>query len=700
MRTIRTITTLTVASLTAPGAVWAAQAPLNYLPPFTTAEYCARHVQANSYPVPKDFVDGQWHGIVAASDGKTYFSVSSHSPDHSGQFYRFDPARGRVEQLIDLAAWCGQPESVGKWNAQGKIHSQIFEIDGKLYATTTPAHLELDRPYAGGHFLAYDLATGNFENLGLFPDARGGLLTMLHEPLRRRLYAISQGDQTLCYYDLETGAIVTIGPCQQNPMQTRTLISDEQGNVYGCDWGHRLWRYRPADNQIELLPTRLPSDPQAPQPDGSRPDSLAWLSTQWKKPVWDPQSQWWYAVLGNDEYLFRFRPPAAGSSDAQVEGLAPFGFRPSQEQPRFASLGLTRRGRELFYCSYPLWRPMAHLMRYHLDTGEVTNLGPIVVDGQRRVAEIHSLELGADNKLHAVAMTWSLDNGRDPAKPWANRAQCYFHARFAVIDPDTDFEPGSKLAAAPAIIPEQHQIAPGVTADVYLPPARPAGTISPALVLIHGGGWGAGTPELLAPHARHFAGQGIVAVNLGYRLTKQEGVRVGDCVADLKTAVRWVRQQADKLGVDPTRIAVAGDSAGGHLAAGTGLLPGFEPAAAGSSRADALILFNPVIDTASADGWKMAGYSDEERHALSPAHHVAPGAPPTLVIHGDADTVVPFAWSERFVAAMQAAGNDITLVRLPGSRHAFIIPGYGRHPEIDAALAHSEDFLRRLGYLP
>jgi len=66
MRTIRTITTLTVASLAAPGAVWAAQAPLNYLPPFTTAEYCARHVQANSYPVPKDFVDGQWHGIVAA----------------------------------------------------------------------------------------------------------------------------------------------------------------------------------------------------------------------------------------------------------------------------------------------------------------------------------------------------------------------------------------------------------------------------------------------------------------------------------------------------------------------------------------------------------------------------------------------------------------------------------------------------------
>ncbi len=425
--------------------VAAAEQPLKYMPPFTAAECARRHVHAHSYDVPKDFVDGQWHGIIAASDGRTYFSFSSHSPSNSAQFYRFDPAVGRVEHLLDLAAWCGEAESIGKWNAQGKIHTQIFEADGKLYCSTTPAHMTLDKPYAGGHFLSYDLASGTAKSLGVFPDPVGGLLTMLYEPVKRRLYGISQGRQTLCYLDLASGAVVTVGPCQENPMQTRTLISDGRGDVYGCDWGRRVWRFRAAESRLETLPTRLPHDPAAPQPEPPQPGeepSLAWMSTCWKGIVWDPETNWWYAVSGNDEYLFRFRPPPPGSSEAQVEGLAPFGFRPSAEQPRFASLGLVRRGRELFYCSYPLWRPMAHLMRYHLDTGAVTDLGPIVTDGGRKVSEIHSLVVGSDGNLHAAAMVWSLENSADPAKPWGNRAQCYFHARFLVINPDRDFKPG------------------------------------------------------------------------------------------------------------------------------------------------------------------------------------------------------------------------------------------------------------------
>jgi hypothetical protein len=231
-------------------------------------------------------------------------------------------------------------------------------------------------------------------------------------------------------------------------MQTRTLISDAQGNVYGCEWGRRIWRYKPDENKIEMLPTKLPQDPAASQPappaPGEKP-SQAWMITCWKGMVWDPQTKWWYGVTGNDEYLFRFRPPVPGSSEAQVEGLAAFGFRPSSVQPRFASLGLARRGRELFFCSYPLWQSMAHLMRYNIDSGVVTNLGPIVVDGGRRVSEIQSLVVGSDGKLHAAAMVWSLENSTDPAKPWANRASCFFHARFVVIDPDRDFVSGKSL---------------------------------------------------------------------------------------------------------------------------------------------------------------------------------------------------------------------------------------------------------------
>ena len=125
---------------------------------------------------------------------------------------------------------------------------------------------------------------------------------------------------------------------------------------------------------------------------------------------------------------------------AVYEGLAPFGFRPSAEgQPRFASLGMTRRERTLYYCSYPLWRSMAHLMSYNLDTGRVVHHGPVVTDDGRRVSEIHSMATGSDGKLHCAAMVWSIA-GKDPAQPWANRAQCYFHARFLVIDPERDLK--------------------------------------------------------------------------------------------------------------------------------------------------------------------------------------------------------------------------------------------------------------------
>jgi hypothetical protein len=82
---------------------------------------------------------------------------------------------------------------------------------------------------------------------------------------------------------------------------------------------------------------------------------------------------------------------------------------------------------------------MAHLMSYDIASGRVTNHGPIVTDERRRVSEIHSMVTGSDGKLHCAAMVWSLE-GKDPAKPWADRAQCFFHSRLLVINPETDFK--------------------------------------------------------------------------------------------------------------------------------------------------------------------------------------------------------------------------------------------------------------------
>lgn len=416
--------------------VCASARELGYMSHFTDEEAAQSHVVATSYTLPHDFVDGQWQGIITASDGKTYFSVSSHAPDNNAQFYRYDPASDTIEHLADVGVWCGYGDSPGNYNAQGKIHSNLYEFEGKLYGTTTSAHHEPPSPYAGGHFLAYDLATGALENLGMVPcaDGKWGLLAGVFDPVYRRLYGMHQMG-TLHYFDLDTRAIVEVGRIEDGTWQCRGLIVDDHGVLYGSTHDGMIYRYDPATDVISCLLTRVPYDPEWAQPKGpsGRPNDWAWAMTRWGQMERDPATGWWYGLRGNDEYLFRFRPPADPKQHVgEVEGLGVMAYpgKPS----RHGSLGLAILDRTLYYVSYPVWAPMAHLMSYHLDSGAITHHGPIIVEGNRRVSEIQALEAGADGTLHGVAMVWSIE-GEDPANPWANRAQCYFHARFVRIDP-------------------------------------------------------------------------------------------------------------------------------------------------------------------------------------------------------------------------------------------------------------------------
>ncbi|MEI7436039.1 MAG: alpha/beta hydrolase [bacterium] len=256
----------------------------------------------------------------------------------------------------------------------------------------------------------------------------------------------------------------------------------------------------------------------------------------------------------------------------------------------------------------------------------------------------------------------------------------------------------SPLADLPEIKPRTIEYKSGRSLLVYAPTGTNAG-LRPVAVFIHGGGWAQGNPEQFALHSRYYAARGLVGISVGYCLAKPPATTVLDCVADVKSAVRWIRKHAGELGVDPARIVVLGDSAGGHLAAATALLPGLDAPdddLTVSARPDVLVLFNPVIDTTPPDGWdlKSQGALVVARAAdLSPMDHVSPGAPPTLVIHGSADTVTPLAGSERFVAAMRAAGNTARLETLADKGHAFIVPGYGDNATLARALKLTDDFL-------
>ncbi len=234
---------------------------------------------------------------------------------------------------------------------------------------------------------------------------------------------------------------------------------------------------------------------------------------------------------------------------------------------------------------------------------------------------------------------------------------------------------------------------------VFSPRGRKPGARRPAIVFFFGGGWVGGTPAQFYPHSRYFALRGLVAISAQYRTRNSHGTDPFACIADGKSAIRWIRAHADQLSIDPDRIVAAGGSAGGHVAASTTLLQGLDEEGEDlsiSSRPQVLMLFNPVIDTTEK------GYGAEKLGSrqieVSPVHHVRGGLPPAIVFHGTADTTVPFENVERFCLLMAKAGNRCTLVPYEGKAHGF----FNRATDLDAYLdttARADNFLKALGYL-
>ena len=223
----------------------------------------------------------------------------------------------------------------------------------------------------------------------------------------------------------------------------------------------------------------------------------------------------------------------------------------------------------------------------------------------------------------------------------------------------------------------------------------------PAFVWIHGGGWTGGTAESGFPIARYFSIRGMVAFSVEYRLVKAGGPFIGDSLVDCKSAMRYIRGHAAELGVDPDRIAVAGDSAGGHLAAALGTVRGFDdrlddPSI--SALPNAMLIYNGVSDVTEGNWSRSAAPGSAQE--LSPVFHVMAGAPPAIVLHGLIDTVVPPDQSRRFCAAMQQAGNRCDLVLVENARHAFVMPDYtAMEPVVVKAIRDGDGFLASLRYL-
>lgn len=245
-----------------------------------------------------------------------------------------------------------------------------------------------------------------------------------------------------------------------------------------------------------------------------------------------------------------------------------------------------------------------------------------------------------------------------------------------------------------------------LTAHVFLPDER--AKARSAIVILHGGGWHMGDPSWGYNPARRFAGLGMVAVSGQYRLTGEDspGVTPIEAMADARALFRWVRANAQELGVDPERVAAYGWSAGAHLIASAAIWTESDEGEKTSCAPDAMILSSPAVSL-HHDGWMTTILGDRAKVAdISPDGHVRPGMAPTLLLQGRTDTVTTLEGTQRFHDAMLAAGNPSKLIVYEGVGHLFTPStesdkGWPNpDPEVSARSRQAmEEFLRARGFI-
>jgi acetyl esterase len=233
---------------------------------------------------------------------------------------------------------------------------------------------------------------------------------------------------------------------------------------------------------------------------------------------------------------------------------------------------------------------------------------------------------------------------------------------------------------------------------VYNPKNFNEKKIHNAIIFFHGGGWNNGSHKAFKRQSMYFASRGMVAISVEYRLKNTHGTTPYDAVEDAKSAIRYVRKHANKFKINPNIITAGGGSAGGHLAASCGLLTMWDKSDEDlsiSSKPNALVLLNPVLDL-GPDQYAHKRFGNDYK-SLSPMHHISENAPPTLVLVGTEDRIVPVPTVKKYQSTMQSFGNRCDVVLYEGQGHAFFAK-----PPIKYFVETTDEidrFLVSLGYL-
>ena len=360
--------------------------------------------------------DSAYHAVYPGSDGRLYFTISTHRADSHARLGCFDPGTGRIVFLKDVGAALDEQRPAVP---HGKIHARPGEAEGGLYLAThfgDRSDRGGRRSYPGFHILRLDMRSGDLRDLVRGPEEEG-LVSGVLDAARLVYYGLTFPSGLFCRYDVRAGQLLIASPpCPERPMPARvrgrlayrvcrTLGLDADGAVYGSCRDGTVWRWDPGGDRAIVPGVNVRHGVVPPIDATGSADSF------WRALVWDDDDRCFYGIHAGTQSLFRFRPDAG-----HIEPLARIGAtaaHPEGHDPYRSPLGLARgAGRTLYHIAHgpPIGVPgrrrprtTAYLVSYDLDRHAFREHGPLCTDRGERVLFAESLAADARGDLYTVA---------------------------------------------------------------------------------------------------------------------------------------------------------------------------------------------------------------------------------------------------------------------------------------------------------
>lgn len=370
-----------------------------------------------------------FNGMLAASDGKIYYVLCSESVDIGAQMYSFDPGNGRIRHLADLTEASGEKGMHAI--PQGKSHVNFVEWQGKLYfATHVGYYTRVNgreamgvpppgyKPYPGGHFLRYDMASGKGERLADAPPEQG-IIDFNLDAKRGRLYGMTWPSAHFLRFDLASKQLKDLGATSRegeagNGSQYRIIcrslaVDPEDGSVYFTTADGDIKRYRYDRDAVETLSS---VDMRKDYFGSFHLDAKPSMGYNWRQTFWYEPAKAFYGLHGTSGYLFRFDPRAP-----KVELIERITSEPSRRSGMndpfaygYLSFTLGPDGRTVYYLtSGPAQgekrRASAdlRLVTYDIAGSKYRDHGAVFLAEGQRPEDIQSIAVAKDGSVYTLA---------------------------------------------------------------------------------------------------------------------------------------------------------------------------------------------------------------------------------------------------------------------------------------------------------